>query len=537
MPGKATSAAKKLMVIQMGDRIVADDAIEFWILAAEVAWNNEALLAVFTKGLSDPIKDEIAAREVPTDLDEYIVYVADSELLGCLFLVSFVRECESRNSDATTIFCIKRNKDKQIGEDEEEDGFGDVFGGSWEFLPGGAQLICKPSALANLLLKDLQRLAQLESTQRWWKKWPHFQTVVQHLLPADRILELARDHLQLTDGGVVALDWVVGPRGVSKFRRGTNAFDSQPLLLVIPNPFGKLTRNVQQLCLQALEQGYYPVIFNRRGQNGCPLVTLKLQPFGEPADLREAISYVRFRHPSSTLFAVSEGLGSGLLLSYLGECGSSSYVTAASCISPVFRCQEWFETGLPWLYEWILLLHQKEFLSRYTTALSEVLPTEKLFNSSSLQELHEVLFCQCKSEKINWDEYWERNDPLRDVDEVAVPVLCICSSDDPIRGPVETTLPIELFRTNPYFFLLLTHYGGHCGFLTGSSAAVSHEVTLDFFRSITEFFSVEEKTRGLPRRRSSIMMNRRRRPTMQKRDLSGCADIEQIFSWKRSYTR
>ncbi|KAM9320327.1 protein ABHD15 [Gastrophryne carolinensis] len=431
---------------------------------------------------------------------------------------------------------LRFKKKDFTGYREQDDGFRDVLGGNWDFPPGGYRLICKPSALANWLLKDIQRLPQLKPSRWWWRSCPNLQTLIHHLATADRPLELARDYLQLADGGIVALDWIVGPRQ-TRIRRGTNVTVNPPLLLVIPNPFGKLTRNIQQLCLQALGKGYYPVIFNRRGQNDCPLTTLKLQDFGEPGDLKEAVSYIRFRHPGSMLFAVSEGLGSGLLLSYLGECGSSSYLTAASCISPVFRCQEWYENKLPWLYEWVLLLCQKSSLSRYFTVLGEILPTEKLFSSSSLQQLHDILHCQRKDEHVSWDKYWEHNEPLRDVDEVAVPVLCLCSMDDPIRGPPQSTLPMELFKTNPYFLLLLTQFGGHCGFLMDFSVAWSHEVTLDYFRSLTEFFRAEEKTKWLTKRRNTNIMNRRRRPTLQRQELSMDKDLQEIFSWKRSYTR
>lgn len=106
------------------------------------------------------------------------------------------------------------------------------------------------------------------------------------------------------------------------------------------------------------------MVFNRRGHNGTPLTTVKLQPFGDPADLREAVRYIRYQQPSGRLFAASESTGSGLLLSYLGECGSSSYVTAAVCLSPVFRCQSWFETGLFWPLQWALVVYQKICLSR-----------------------------------------------------------------------------------------------------------------------------------------------------------------------------
>lgn len=106
------------------------------------------------------------------------------------------------------------------------------------------------------------------------------------------------------------------------------------------------------------------MVFNRRSHNGTPLTTVKLQQFGDPADLREAVRYIRYQQPSGRLYAVSESTGSGLLLSYLGECGSSSYVTAAVCLSPVFRCQSWFENGLCWPLQWPLVIYQKICLSR-----------------------------------------------------------------------------------------------------------------------------------------------------------------------------
>lgn len=119
-----------------------------------------------------------------------------------------------------------------------------------------------------------------------------------------------------------------------------------------------------QLCEAALSHGYLPVIFNRRSQNGTPLCTVKLQQFGDPTDLREAVRYIRYRQPAGQIYAVSESTGSGLLLSYLGECGSSSYVTAAACLSPVFRCQSWFESGPTRPFHWALVLYQKICLSR-----------------------------------------------------------------------------------------------------------------------------------------------------------------------------
>lgn len=64
------------------------------------------------------------------------------------------------------------------------------------------------------------------------------------------------------------------------------------------------------------------------------------------------------------LVGVSEGSGSGILLSYLGESGSGAYLTAAAAVSPVLLGQLWFEADIPPIYRCGLLFPQKVQLSR-----------------------------------------------------------------------------------------------------------------------------------------------------------------------------
>ncbi|NXI30864.1 ABH15 protein, partial [Sterrhoptilus dennistouni] len=338
---------------------------------------------------------------------------------------------------------------------------------------GRCRLLCKPSALAQHLVRSLGRSAALRGGRWLWPCWPQLQMLWQLLQLPEPEPVVARELLQLPDAGLVALDWLVGPWGAA----GGGGWISSP-------------------------RGFIPVIFNRRGHNGCPLTTPRLQPFGDPGDLREAVTYLRCRHPSASLLAVSEGSGSGLLLAYLGESGSSSRLAAAACLSPIFRARDWFEAGMPWLYEWPLLLHLKQGLSRYAGALAEVVDMDKLLGSRSLRELEETLFCRTRSRPTSWESYWERNEPLRDADEAAVPVLCLCSADDPVRGPPAQSLPRELFRSSPYFFLLLTPHGGHCGFpRRGPGRCWAHEAVLEYFKAIAEFLRTEERRKGLPRPR------------------------------------
>ncbi|KAA8594233.1 protein ABHD15 [Etheostoma spectabile] len=469
---------------------------------------------------------------------------------------------------------------KCVSEREESDGAHAACAGvGTDGKARTVALICKPSALANYLLKHCRTFSNYSPCVGWtWRASALLQSVYKACWPYDSPVQFVRDNLQLSDDGLVALDWAVPSY---QKRRRTSSHSTSPVLLIIPNSFGKITRNVLKLCETALSHGYLPAVFNRRSHNGTPLTTLKLQQFGDPADLREAVRYIRHRQPAGRLYAVSESTGSGLLLSYLGECGSSSYMTAAVCLSPVFRCQNWFENGLcMWPLQWALVLYQKICLSRYKTVLGETIQTDTLFSSYSLRGLEEALFCQTGSATAapagtssscntsgTWDAYWERNEPLRDVDEVAIPVLSVCAQDDPVRGDIQSTIPMELFETNPHFFLLLTSRGSHCGFSTQSEGSASgalgtvssvapptsgmesrrtnwsHRALLEFFRATTDFFAAEERAKQLAARRRGLgggaggRAFRHRSVSTCKRVPACSHNIHAIYNWQRSYTR
>ncbi|XP_008292452.1 abhydrolase domain-containing protein 15-like [Stegastes partitus] len=489
----------------------------------------------------------------------------------------------------------------------------------WDISSGSAQasdgprLICKHTALARYLLRHCGPLARSRLAS-WPRGDPHLQTMSSLLWGQQGdTLQFTRDHLLLRDGGIVALDWAVGTRLGEARRRWEGRKEQQsggkslgcftptpPVLLLIPQAWGGLTPHMKALCHQAMQQGFYVVVFHPRGTSSCPLTTARLTEFGDPADLEQAISYVHSRHPSSLLVAVSEGSGSGILLSYLGECGSSTHLTAAAAISPVLQGQLWFETVMPPVYRWGALFHRKLQLSRYTSSFRGVLDVDRALSCSSLKDFEETLFCpsvqlQPKSNSglssgsdspqglapsvvwalgeraypaKDWESYWERNEPLRDADEVAVPVLCICSSDDPLLPPT-STLPLPLFLSNPYFLLVLTDRGGHCGFTleqteeekrTGGEQVEegvwSHITVLEYFRVVADFLKGEQRDGGswsvpldensttgqrswirnvAPPRRRRAAMTRRPRPQNAEQMYEEADEGE--FTWKRSYTR
>uniref|UniRef100_A0A3Q3IEK5 Serine aminopeptidase S33 domain-containing protein n=1 Tax=Monopterus albus TaxID=43700 RepID=A0A3Q3IEK5_MONAL len=490
---------------------------------------------------------------------------------------------------------------------------------------GEPQLVCKPTALAKYLLQHCGSLAK-PRLAAWPRGDPHLQTLSSLVCgQPSNTLQFTRDHLLLRDGGIVALDWAVGTRlgETDRWRKWEGRKEHQsagkvlgcftltpPILLLIPQFWGGMTSHLKALCHQATRQGFYVVVFHPRGTAGCPLTTARLTEFGDPADLEQAVAYIHSRHPSSVLVAVSEGSGSGVLLSYLGECGSGTYLTAAAAISPVLLGQLWFETAMPPVYRWGALFHRKLQLNRYASSFRAVLDVDQALSCSSLRDFEQTLFCSSAQHQQrasrppvssrnsglstgahspqslapsvawalgeraypakDWDSYWDRNEPLRDADEVAVPVLCICSCDDPLLPPA-STLPLTLFQSNHYFLLLLTEKGGHCGFTlegreeteggkTANDGAEegnwSHIVVLEYFRIVADFLKREERdgascgdplgeySQAGQRNRTNKAPPRRRRPNLMRRprlqtpeQSSVDAEEEENFTWKRSYTR
>lgn len=169
-------------------------------------------------------------------------------------------------------------------------------------MSNGLKLICKPTALAKYLLHHCGSLAKSKLAS-WPRGDPHLQTVTS-LLCGQHIptMQFARDHLLLKDGGIVALDWAVetrsgeevmrrrwdGKKEHHSWRKALGCFTSTPpVLILIPQSWGGMTRHLKVLCHQAMRQGFYVVVFQHRGTAGTPLTTSRLTEFGDPTDLEQ----------------------------------------------------------------------------------------------------------------------------------------------------------------------------------------------------------------------------------------------------------
>ena len=341
---------------------------------------------------------------------------------------------------------------------------------------------CKDSAFTRHIIARCP-LAFENFSPIFWARSSVMQTVLPFLLPPAK-LSYSRQYLLMCDNGVIALDWVH-----SAFVVGNLLGDNSTIMLVLD---GFAFTPVSHLCEVALQHGYRPVVFNRRGHRGSFLTTPKLQGFGDASDLREAIKYIKAIHPKARIVAAGFCFGADLLMSYLGEFGSSAHLSAAVCISPCYDARELFDVlskttlGL-WgsLWRRFFLFIAKQHLFRHWSALTSVLDPLSAADATTLNEF-ESLFSAKLNGFNSLADYWEDNNPLRGVDDIAVPVLCIHSKDDQLVPP--SRIPYELFTIYPNLMLLQYDKGGYGGFIAGADMEFwTNRICLEYFSAVLNF--------------------------------------------------
>ncbi|XP_041456923.1 protein ABHD15-like [Lytechinus variegatus] len=317
-----------------------------------------------------------------------------------------------------------------------------------------------------------------------WASFGYLQTLLGVIL-SDGTIRYRREVLQMSDGGIVALDWAWKNSSVSKRKRRKTL--SKGLIVIIPDLVAG-SGNVSRLCSNAYNNGYEPVVFHRRGTNGLPLSTPKCQSLGDPSDLRDALCYLSSRLRSGRrISAIGLGFGGSLLLSYLGNYGSSSRLSAAVCLSPIYDLESTIHKNRRnSLLKWFTLQLLKLNFTNHVNTMPKFFNLDAAFSSGTLTQWLESVDCPMYKMK-DMVEYWEHNEPLREADEIAVPLLCINSFDDPVVKKED--IPNELFSTLPNLLLMTTESGGHCGFLQDSLNPKSwaHTVAMDYIEAALQF--------------------------------------------------
>jgi abhydrolase domain-containing protein 15 len=169
----------------------------------------------------------------------------------------------------------------------------------------------------------------------------------------------------------------------------------------------------------------------------------------------------------------------------MGEFGSSAHISAGVCVSACFDIAHRTSTKRNGLYTQLFLFLLKRVIWKHACALARYTNIPKALKAWSFKQFDEAVFCKMYGYK-DVEEIYDGNNPLRDVDDISVPLLFISSEDDPLHS--HENIPLDLFRYYPNLFLLMPKHGGHCGFIDAIySLSWADRVVIDYLQAILEF--------------------------------------------------
>ncbi|GJM98722.1 hypothetical protein PR202_ga15754 [Eleusine coracana subsp. coracana] len=253
----------------------------------------------------------------------------------------------------------------------------------------------------------------------------------------------------MEDGGVIALDWP------DNLDLDTEQGLDSTVIVVPGTPEGSMERSIKMFVLDALKNGYFPIVMNPRGCGGSPLTTPRLFTAADSDDVSTAVRFINSKRPWTTLMGVGWGYGANMLTKYLVEVGESTPLTAAVCVDNPFDLQEATR-----LFPHHMALDQKLMagLVDILSANKELFQgkmkdfdVQKALSARSLRDFDEAI-SMVSHGFDTLDDFYSETSTRQLVARVKVPLLFIQSDDGTV--PL-LSVPRSSISENPFTSLLL----------------------------------------------------------------------------------
>ena len=209
-----------------------------------------------------------------------------------------------------------------------------------------------------------------------------------------------------------------------------------------------------------------PRRIRRRLRNRLP----RLYHAGDTGDLDLVVRTLVAREPATPLYAIGFSLGGNVLLKWLGEAGAGAAISAAATISTPYD----LAAASAFLARGVGRFYGARFMNRLRAKTIDLLarfPREtahldgaRIRGLKTLSEFDEVVTAPLHGFPSAAD-YHARVSCIGGLSRIAVPTLCISSTDDPFYPAAA----VERARAacSPEVAFEVTPHGGHTGFVAG----------------------------------------------------------------------
>ncbi|XP_057977035.1 embryogenesis-associated protein EMB8-like isoform X3 [Malania oleifera] len=306
-----------------------------------------------------------------------------------------------------------------------------------------------------------------------WLASPHLQTAFQGIFGRAPAFTYKRELFRAPDGGMIALDWLRISDGVAVAESAIQRDDkSTPIVIVIPGVASDSScAYVKHIAYQIAKRGWNVCVSNHRGFGGVPITSDCFGNAGWTKDLRKIVNSIHCKYPETPLYAVGTSIGANILVKYLGEDGVDVPLIGAAAI-----CCPWdLLVGNRFLhrrfvqkfYDIAITFALKSHAQQFKSIYSRLANWEGIMKAHSLRDFDYHATCPIGNIRTV-DTYYRHSSSVNFVGNVAVPLLCLNTLDDPVC--TSEAIPWDECRENKNIVLVTTQHGGHVAHYEGLTA-------------------------------------------------------------------
>jgi predicted alpha/beta-fold hydrolase len=308
-------------------------------------------------------------------------------------------------------------------------------------------------------------IIQSEFTPARWLKNRHAQTIYPSFPWSWRSSpELRRQELELPDGDITAVDWLVA---------GDSLAGTAPLLVILHGLEGSAESSYARMLMEAaMDLGWRSCVLHFRDCGDYRNRLPRRYHAGETNDLRYFLDTLH-KAPESAenagpIVAVGYSLGGNVLLKYLGESGDETPLRAATAVCVplnLHECASALEQGFSRLYQRYLLKRMKKAVTRKFDRHTAAFDWNKAMSARTFAEFDDWITAPLHGFD-GMKDYYDRCSSVHFLAGIERPTLIVNALDDPFMTP--EVIP-DADQLSEHVTLEVAKAGGHVGFIDGGT--------------------------------------------------------------------
>ena len=294
-----------------------------------------------------------------------------------------------------------------------------------------------------------------------WLRNRHAQTVYPSLPWAFRHRpKLRRELLELPDGDVTAVDWVVEKQALQR---------TAPLLVILHGLEGSAGSSYARMLMHsAAGLGWHCCVMHFRDCGDYTNRLPRRYHAGETNDVRYFLEELEASELYGPIVAVGYSLGGNVLLKYLGEAAETTPLRAAVAISAplnLHKCADALNIGFSRLYQYYLIKRMKTAVRRKFDQHTAAFDWQRAMAAKTFAEFDDAVTAPLHGFDGKQD-YYDRCSSVNYLGAITKPTLVINAQDDPFM--TSDVIP-QAERLSESVTIEVSVHGGHVGFIDGGT--------------------------------------------------------------------